>query len=322
MGPPAAARASVVTASPDPPPRPEADLLSAAVEYADQGIAIMPCVERGKKPALERTGKEHAVATNDTDQIRQWWTRNPEYNIGIVCTANALAVIDIDGEVGVEWIRDNQMPMPTTATAITARGFHYYYRWPEGMRISTCQIAPKLEIRGAGAYVIAPPSIHPDGDTYQWSPDRYDWRNLPDLPPEWVTLQPQKVSTITTVGNTVALKRLAGLAKHLAATPKGGRHQALYTIARTLGQLVASGHLTHAEIHNALYAAADVNGLLAEDRERNVTQTITDGVIKGIGERPRPRTPRNRRTQPLHPSTTREPSLHQHRKRRDTCYEP
>ena len=32
-----------MTASPDPPPRPEADLLSAAVEYADQGIAIMPC---------------------------------------------------------------------------------------------------------------------------------------------------------------------------------------------------------------------------------------------------------------------------------------
>ncbi len=69
-------------------------------------------------------------------------------------------------------------------------------------------------------------------------------------------LQAQKASTITTVGNTVALKRLAGLARHLAATPKGGRHQALYTIARTLGQLVASGHLTHYLIHNALYVAA------------------------------------------------------------------
>ena len=53
------------------------DLRSAALEYANQGIAIMPCAERGKKPALDRTGKEHAVATNDTDQILQWWTKKP-----------------------------------------------------------------------------------------------------------------------------------------------------------------------------------------------------------------------------------------------------
>ena len=151
------------------------DLRSAALEYANQGIAIMPCAERGKKPALDRTGKEHAVATNDTDQILQWWTKNPQSNIGIACTANRLAVIDIDGEAGVEWIRDNQLPMPTTWSAITARGFHYYYRWPVDTRISTCQVAPKLEIRAAGAYVIAPPSIHPDGDSLSMGAERCDW---------------------------------------------------------------------------------------------------------------------------------------------------
>ena len=89
-----------------------------------------------------------------------------------------------------------------------------------------------------------------------------------------------------TAGNTVALKRLTGLARHLAETPKGGRHQALYTIARTLGQLVASGHLTHEQINVALHAAAEQNGLLAEDREHNITQTITDGITKGIGDGP------------------------------------
>ena len=123
---------------------------------------------------------------------------------------------------------------------------------------------------------------------------------MPELPPEWVSLggsdlssldedgksEPPQHVPLSTMGNTVALKRLAGLARHLAATPKGGRHQALYTIARTLGGLVASGHLTHAEIHSALYAAAEVNGLLAEDREHNITQTITDGIIKGVGDGP------------------------------------
>ena len=291
------------------------DLRSAALEYGNQGIAIMPCVERGKKPALDRTGKEHAVATSDADQILQWWTKNPQSNIGIVCTANALAIIDIDGEVGVEWIRDNQLPMPVTWTSITGKGFHYYYRWPKGKRIGTCLIAPKLEIRAAGAYVIAPPSIHPDGDRYRWSINQCDWDALPELPPEWVALgnpggsdfdssdeedkseppglpsnvtyqQESPATTEIALSNAVALKRLTGLARHLAETPKGSRHQALYTIARTLGGLVASRHLTPTQIGAALHAAADRNGLLAEDGDRNVTQTITDGIVKGIGDGP------------------------------------
>ena len=172
------------------------DLRSAALEYANQGIAIMPCAERGKKPALDRTGKEHAVATNDTDQILQWWTKNPQSNIGIACTANQLAVIDIDGPAGIDWIRMSELPMPATWTVTTSRGrHHYYYRWPTDLRIRTSQIAPNLEIRAAGAYVIAQPSIHPNGNTYQWSsPERCDWDALPELPPEWVGLQPPTVA--------------------------------------------------------------------------------------------------------------------------------
>ena len=73
----------------------------------------------------------------------------------------------------------------------------------------------------------------------------------------------------------------------MAETAKGGRHGATYSIARTLGQLVASGHLTPQEIHDELHAATEQNGLLAEDRG-NVTQTINDGIEKGIGDGPDP----------------------------------
>ena len=294
------------------------DLRSAALEYGNQGIAIMPCAERGKKPALDRTGKEHAIATNDTDQILQWWTKNPQSNIGIPCSSNRLAVIDIDGEAGTKWIRSNEMPMPVTWTATTGNGFHYYYRWPEGMRIKTFQVAPKLEIRAAGAYVIAPPSIHPDGDTYRWSPERCDWDALPDLPPEWIGLQPPTTPDPPTTtmeaaftGNTVALKRLTGLAGHLAGTQEGSRHSALYTISRTLGQLVASRHLTHKQIEAALFPAAERNGLLAEDGSRAIIQTITDGIDKGISDGPDPghRETGERSTYALTPPSEGNPAL-------------
>ena len=218
------------------PTSPMTDLSSAALEYAAQGIAIMPCTPRGKKPALARTGKEHAAASIDTDQVRRWWTDTPDANIGIVCTPNRLAVVDIDGEAGAKWIRDHQLPMPATWTVTTGRGYHYYYRWPAGLEIRTSQIAPKLEIRAAGAYVIAPPSIHPNGDTYKWAPDRCEWEVLPELPVEWVSLQPQpkaldtyqeEPSNVIPIDNLVALKRLTGLAEHLANTPEGGRHSGL-----------------------------------------------------------------------------------------------
>ena len=191
------------------------------------------CVERGKKPALPRTGKEHAVATTDADQIREWWTTNPRWNIGIACTANRLAVIDIDGPAGVEWIKDHHLPMPDTWTATTSEGrYHYYYRWPEGTRIKTRRIAPELEIRAAGAYLVAPPSIHPDGGIYRWADStRCDWGDLPEVPAAHL----DNVVHFER-GNAVALKRLAGLADHLATkTPKGERHNALYTTSRTLG---------------------------------------------------------------------------------------
>ena len=178
---------------------------------------------------------------------------------------------------------------------ITANGYHHYYRWPDNLRIKTCRIGPQVEIRAAGAYVVAPPSIHPNGDTYQWAQRSCDWEVLPDLPPEWINLQPASenppdniVRIDTASNNSVALKRLTGLANHLAATTKGNRHRALYTIARTLGGLVASHHLTREQVHEALYAATVRNGLLAEDKINNITRTINDGIEKGISDGPDP----------------------------------
>jgi hypothetical protein len=52
---------------------------------------------------------------------------------------------------------------------------HYYFRWPGVLvRNSTSKVAPKIDVRGAGGYVLAPPSIHPTGRRYTWSVDSGD----------------------------------------------------------------------------------------------------------------------------------------------------
>ncbi len=60
-----------------------------AAEYA----FIFPLLPNSKKPAITDWP---ARATQDPVQIAQWWSENPDYNIGIACEPSNLFVIDAD----------------------------------------------------------------------------------------------------------------------------------------------------------------------------------------------------------------------------------
>jgi hypothetical protein len=48
----------------------------------------------------------------------------------------------------------------------TAHGFHWYVK-PTGMG-NRAGVLPGVDFRGKNGYVIAPPSVHPDGNRYRW----------------------------------------------------------------------------------------------------------------------------------------------------------
>src|SRR5258708_4431274 len=54
--------------------------LEYALAYARVGFAVFPCRPRGKEPITKHGFKD---ATRDEAQIRKWWTRWPDANIGI-----------------------------------------------------------------------------------------------------------------------------------------------------------------------------------------------------------------------------------------------
>ena len=65
--------------------------------------------------------------------------------------------------------------LPETVESITPRGRHIFFRCENGgVRNSAGAIAPGLDIRGDGGYVVLPPSIHPSGRPYVWSVDSGD----------------------------------------------------------------------------------------------------------------------------------------------------
>ncbi len=85
-------------------------------------------------------------------------------------------MLDVDGDEGETSLRRLEGefgPLPATVEAITGRGRHLWWRLPSraDVRNSAGQLGTGLDVRGAGGYVLAPPSLHPSGRRYAWSID-------------------------------------------------------------------------------------------------------------------------------------------------------
>ena len=148
-------------------------MIRAAVTFAHKGLAVFPCRPQDKRPATANGLKD---ASQDLDVIRKWWHAQPQANIAIATGAvSNVFVIDVDGldaEVELRRLEAKHGNLPATVEVITARGRHVYFQMPETpVRNSAGKIAPGIDVRGDGGYVLAPPSIHPSGKRYEWSVD-------------------------------------------------------------------------------------------------------------------------------------------------------
>ncbi len=148
-------------------------MLVTALILAQRGAAVFPCLPRAKQPATPHGVKD---ATTDAAIIRRWWKAEPLYNIGIATgLVSKMFALDVDGlgaEHELRKLETEHGSLPVTVETITGRGRHLYYKWPgTPVRNSAGKIAPGLDVRGDGGYVLAPPSIHPTGRQYHWSVD-------------------------------------------------------------------------------------------------------------------------------------------------------
>ena len=145
-----------------------------AVDYARRGMWVFPLDPRGKKPLGRLVPHGLTQATNDVQQVAEWWHKAPNANIGISCGPSKLVVIDVDPRHGGdESIRDLMAKYPELDDTLTGEtgggGWHLCFLAPAvPIANSTGTLAPGLDVRGVGGYIVAPPSIHPDGKAYEW----------------------------------------------------------------------------------------------------------------------------------------------------------
>ena len=155
-----------------------------AYYYWKKGLNVFPIIPRTKKPAC--AWKHLQDKLMDESELKYMIRTYPNYNIGIVTGhVSQIVVVDVDGEDGDGHLKE--FAIPQTLRANTTRGYHLYYKLPEGLHMRTANsLLPKVDIKADGGYVIAPPSVRPNGTgAYMWDQSPAVLTSLPVIP-EWV----------------------------------------------------------------------------------------------------------------------------------------
>lgn len=136
-----------------------------ALQYLRQGYSIIPLKPRSKEPLIpwQEYQKRHATEA----EVRGWFTSHPRANIGLVTgQISGIAVVDLDGPEGVS--NGRSLGLTSPLISITGKGRQLIYKHPGGNVCNAVRKYPGIDIRGDGGYVVAPPSIHPNGRRYSW----------------------------------------------------------------------------------------------------------------------------------------------------------
>lgn len=152
------------------------ELGQAAVWYCENGFAIIPLKQQSKAPITV-----HGVNDwfSDPNDARELWTKCPNLNIGIVCGSSSHGLLVFDFDIDEEKDKDGYATLsewekvhgdlPETAVAITGSGgMHYMYRTERTNIHPSTNKELGVDIRCDGSYIVAPPSVHPNGNRYEW----------------------------------------------------------------------------------------------------------------------------------------------------------
>jgi hypothetical protein len=172
-------------------------VLQTALAYANKQVRVIPIKQGEKRPPMQ--GWQNA-ATSDPTTIRQWFEGQfKDCGLGIATGEfrdRYLIVIDIDDRQqfsGSETLADLEElhgKLPETVEVITGSGGrHIYFLTDEPIRNEASgTLGIGIDIRGIGGQVLAPPTVHPNGRTYEWADGRSIADRKPADMPLWMVL--------------------------------------------------------------------------------------------------------------------------------------
>ncbi len=213
-------------------------MLKTALIYLKRGWSIIPLHPREKSPPL--VGWDEFKQRRPTEAlVKKWWLKWPEANIGVITGAiSGIVVLDVDGPEGDQSLKGREMPITPQST--TGKGTHHWYRYPGHHVKGSVRFLPGLDIRADGNYVLAPPSVHPNGSEYCWaiSPDRTEIDEVPG----WLLAFIKGITAAAPTSVDLHVEDQSGedwYEKALLGVEAGARND---TLVRLCGRFLGLGH--------------------------------------------------------------------------------
>lgn len=145
-----------------------------ALTYAKHGFSVLPLIPNTKHPVF----KHADMPPLTTEQIKKYWSENPNYGIAIKMTNIFSIDIDtpqhsgttkVDGYKSFEENIPKEWLTPTLVASTPSKGMHYYYLKKDGFPNKPVEgILKGVDIQAhKNNYSVVPPTII-NGKSYKW----------------------------------------------------------------------------------------------------------------------------------------------------------
>jgi hypothetical protein len=236
------------------------ECLNAALALAMSGLPVFPCTAT-KAPACPGGFK---TATCAPDAVLEIFTRYPSPLIGVRTGSDSrLSVLDLDAKhpEARAWWSEHRSCLPVTRAHRTrSGGLHLLYEHCSGVKCTAGKIAPGVDTRGEGGYII-------------WWPAA-GWPVLTESPlAPWPKSLLKRYETQAggRASRTVAVPddlSLAGLVRTVVNAPKGQRNCTLFWASCRLGEMVRAKLIDEATALAILSDAGVRAGLSLAEADR------------------------------------------------------
>jgi putative DNA primase/helicase len=248
-----------------------------AAGYRRLGWSPIPIKERSKEPNL-RELRPYLTRKATQEEFGAWsWS-----GVGIVTgPVSGVLVLDVDGPDGEAELQKHKHPVtPMVRTA--SGGLHLYFRHPDRHVKTGIRVAPGLDVKASGGYVVAPPSVGPNGRAYEWivSPEEAE---LAD-PPPWL---------LQLLGRERPKGPAAPVGERI---PSGERNKALASLAGSMrrrgmggGEIAAALQVTNEQRCQPPLEAEEVDKIAASMARYEPADNVVSISVNGHGTAQPPR---------------------------------
>jgi putative DNA primase/helicase len=242
-----------------------------AAEYRRRGWSPIPIKPRSKEPnLLELRPYLTRKATKEELDAWQW------PGVGIVTgPPSGVLVLDVDGPEGEAELQVRGHPV-TPMVRTTSGGLHLYFKHPEQHVRTGIRVAPGLDVKASGGYVVAPPSVGPNGRPYEWLISPED-EELAD-PPAWL---------MRLVGRERPKVPAAAVGERI---PPGERNKVLASLAGTMrrrgmgeGEILAALQVTNEQRCQPLLEAEEVAKIASSVARYEPADDVVSISVNGHG---------------------------------------